>query len=834
MLRGEQRRSAVLLLGGIGTGHVGIAADGTLRQWQLANTGNHVGDVPSLMAIRTSGIEPPHDETFLLRLASPAAAAEPAPGVTDHLVPRSVRTSGRLAPHAVGDEARAAYPFLTVPFAAPGGTLRGELSAFTPFVPLDDRASGLPLAVFDIELTSTSQHRQHGWVAFALLNMLGWDGVSLIDGAVNPGFAANLNTVERAASNTALRMTNGGADEVLLHTDAPCAALPAAVDEAAVLRWLDTLKLLRPTITGDWGEPALRAAASANDALLPAAPSPVGRSWLGALGAAFALAPGERTTLRFELAWRFPDRLGDFDQFGAHDADPRAAPARLGNAYATLWPSAAAAVADFRGHPEYEALSREWAQNLWSSDLPRPLIETLDAMPGYLRSPSVFRAEDGRWLGFEGVLGASTRNWNGDVGGSCPLNCTHVWNYDQTLGRLFPAAARSMSETELDVLLAPDGFIPHRLHIPADGPQLWHERIGGPDAPALDGMLGAVLKAYRYLRTSGDVDWIRARYGKLASVLGYVARTWDPERTGVLRGAQPVTYDISLTRANMFVGGLWLAALRCAEEIALILGDEPTARDWRGRFEQGSAAHVELLWNGEYFGQAGAGAQHDFGDGCLSDQLVGQCWAHQLGLGYLVPAGLVRTALGSIVAHNFRRDLRGFEHGYRVFADADDAGLLVCTWPRGNRPDTPIRYADEVWTGVEYQVAAHCLFEGMDDAGLLLVKAVRDRYDGTRRNPFNEIECGDHYVRAMAGWALLPGWTGLDFDARSGVLSVGREGRFPFVFGTGWGRAAVGRRGVRIELAAGTLDVSAVARDGTSTAGQWHVEAGHAVELELR
>jgi hypothetical protein len=150
----------------------------------------------------------------------------------------------------------------------------------------------------------------------------------------------------------------------------------------------------------------------------------------------------------------------------------------------------------------------------------------------------------------------------------------------------------------------------------------------------------------------------------------------------------------------------------------------------------------------------------------------------------------VRQALRAIVRHNLRT---GFEpHGYRSFADGDETGLVVCSWPHGGRPEVPLRYCDEVWTGVEYQVAAHCFYEGLDEEGLAILRGVRARHDGTRRNPFNEIECGDHYVRAMAGWSLLTAWTGVRHDATAGTHTAGtRPGRFPYVAGTSWGSLTV-------------------------------------------
>jgi non-lysosomal glucosylceramidase len=215
-----------------------------------------------------------------------------------------------------------------------------------------------------------------------------------------------------------------------------------------------------------------------------------------------------------------------------------------------------------------------------------------------------------------------------------------------------------------------------------------------------------------------------------------------------------------------------------------------------------------LLWNGEYYGQTTRGDAFDFGSGCLADQLLGQWWAHQLDLGHILPAAHVRTALDSIVRYNLRETFRGFRHGYRVFADGDDAGLLVCTWPHDGRPAVPIRYADEVWTGVEYQVAAHCMFEGMTDTGLRLLRALRGRYDGSRRNPWNEIECGDHYARAMAGFSVLGAYTGARYDASTGHLRIGRGAdRYPLLAATAWGEALSSESAASFRVLGGRLQL---------------------------
>jgi len=533
-----------------------------------------------------------------------------------------------------------------------------------------------------------------------------------------------------------------------------------------------------------------------NRPLFPAGHSPAGETWNGGLLAPFRLAPGESTALTFAIAWHFPNRYVNFDQFG-----PRRNYGKsrfwVGNAYAARF-SDAVEVTEYvaQNRARLEDKSREWADGFENSTLPGWLAEAMAAQGSLVRSPTSFWAEDGKFYGFEGSLGASTGMSLGTYGGSCPLNCTHVWNYEQALSRLFPHLERTMRETDLEHVQAPEGYVPHRTVLPLYLPQFWDEPIGGPTNPALDGMLGTVLKVYREVRQGAGSGWLDRMWPRVKRLVEHVTREWDPDGDGVLDGEQPNTYDIAFYGPNIYIGGLWLAALRAAEEMAKVQGEAGFARELRGLFERGSERYDELLWNGEYYVQLldpGMPPEDQFGDGCLADQLFGQWWAHLLDLGHVLPEEHVKTTLRSIVGHNFREGFRGFEHGFRVFADRDDSGLLMCTWPHGGRPEIPVRYCDEVWTGIEYQVGAHCIMEGLPEEGLKLIAALRERYSGRRRNPYNEIECGDHYARAMAGWSVLEALGGFRYDAPEDALSFAPVGapaefRVPFVAGSAWGR----------------------------------------------
>lgn len=121
--------------------------------------------------------------------------------------------------------------------------------------------------------------------------------------------------------------------------------------------------------------------------------------------------------------------------------------------------------------------------------------------------------------------------------------------------------------------------------------------------------------------------------------------------------------------------------------------------------------------------------------------------------------------------HNFIRSLRNFANVQRVYGLNEEAGVVLCTWPHDNRPALPFVYSDEIWTGVEYQVATSLIYAGFVKEGLEIVEAVQDRYDGFKRNPFEHDESGVHYARAMASWSLLLALSGIDYDGTAKSLS---------------------------------------------------------------
>jgi hypothetical protein len=317
-----------------------------------------------------------------------------------------------------------------------------------------------------------------------------------------------------------------------------------------------------------------------------------------------------------------------------------------------------------------------------------------------------------------------------------------------------------------------------------------------------------------------------------------------------MEGEQHNTYDVEFYGPNTMTGLLYLGALRAAEELARALGDAARAEEYRRVFESGRSRIERELWNGAYYVQnvrmpspveLGAKTQqwhtsgirpgeseprYQYGPGCLSDQLLGQWFAAVVGLGHLVEPERVRTALGSIYRHNFRADLSAHESCQRTYALNDEGGLLACSWPNGGRPRYPFPYADEVWTGIEYQVAAHLIYEGLVDEGLTIVDAIRSRYDGICRNPWDEFECGHHYARALASWSLLLALSGYNYSAPNRLIQFAPrvsadDFRSFFSVGSGWGRYRQRRDGHQ-------FSASLLLREGTLALRTLRLELPHA------
>ena len=803
--RGEALRAVAMPLGGLGTGSLAICGDGGLRQWQLFNQVNHAAHLPhSFFAVWA---RPERGAPAARVLQSDAcyddAGFVPPKTSSDHVVPQESRALLRALPGVATVEFVGEYPFARLAYRDQGLPVEVDLEAFSPMIPLNAEDSGLPAVLFRFTVRNPAGQAVQASVAMTLQNAVGWDGLKPIRGVECPDYSGNVNLPVSLRGLRGVHLTN-----LDLPAGAPgrgTMALAALEEAASVLPQWDDLDALWRDFASD----------GRFDAQGAAPPSARGRTWNAAVAVPFSLGPGETRTLTLVLTWHFPNRYVNWGQewFGVTDTKSRF---WLGNAYANRFGDALAVAEHVRDNLErLEGETRRFRDAFYDSTLPLWLLDAVSSQTSVARSPTVMWTEDGNFFGFEGCCGAST---GGGTGGCCPLNCTHVWNYEQSLSRLYPALERTMRRTDLLVQMSPEGAIPHRTVLPLSLPR-WKDGGPGSQTVAADGHFGTVVKAYREYLVSGDRGFLDEVWPAVKRAMAYGMERWDADGDGVLDGPQWNTYDLNFYGANTFCTGFYLAALRAAEEMARIEGEAAVADAYRARFEAGRGRVEAELWNGEYYQQKHDARAHpdlQYGAGCLADQLIGQWWAWLLDLGYIFDRDRVRRALEAIWRYNFRRDFVGFQQQPRVFASEHDKGLLVCTWPRGGRPERPMLYCDEVWTGCEYEVASLMLAEGLVEPALLIVKAARDRYDGRARSPWNDVECGDHYARAMSSWALLEAAAGYHHSAPERRLRFGprltpEDFRCFFITDSAWGTFAQRLQGRRqidaIAVAWGALQV---------------------------
>ena len=258
----------------------------------------------------------------------------------------------------------------------------------------------------------------------------------------------------------------------------------------------------------------------------------------------------------------------------------------------------------------------------------------------------------------------------------------------------------------------------------------WGESAG---PAAADGQLGSVMRVLREWKLSGDGDFLRELWPNVKLALDFALPHWDLDGDGVMEGEQHNTYDIEFYGPNPLTGFMLLGALKAGEAMALGVGDAEAAERYGSAWSRSSKRLGELTWNGEYFVQVLDDVdahKYQHGIGCLSDQLLGQQLAHLYGLGHLMEEDRLKSAIQAVFRHNYKADLSDHVNCQRVYALHDEQGLVLCSWPNGGRPTLPFVYSDEVWTGIEYQVASHLIAEGYVDEGLTIVKALRSRYDG--------------------------------------------------------------------------------------------------------
>jgi non-lysosomal glucosylceramidase len=787
-------------LGGIGTGTVSLGGRGDLRDWEIMNRPSKgfvpVSQAAPFVALRvTRGAD-----VFVRALEGPLDEVE-YEGSHGSTAPNHGLPRFREASFA------AAYPLAQVRLRDPDCPVDVRLEAFNPLIPADTEASGLPVAILRYALHNSGDVPVAATVCANLPNFIGNDGSETrADWKGDPqpvGERENRNRYRTGLGLRGIVMDSTGVDR----RSAAWGTL-ALVTTAA-----DGVSYRTAWHTGRWGGGLLDfwddfSADGVPEERLAESGAP-----MASLAVKVELPPRSTRAVTFVLAWHFPNRRT------WTPTDPETDDDIIGNYYTArftdAWEAAERVVADL------EALERRtvaFVRAFCDSDLPDAVKEAALFNVSTLRTQTCFRTPDGRFYGFEGT---ATQK------GCCHGSCTHVWNYEFATPFLFGELARSMREVEFAHATDDQGLMSFRVALPLDRAQ----RFG---KAAADGQMGCILKVYREWQLSGDEALLARLWPRVRRALEFcwIPGGWDADRDGVMEGCQHNTMDVEYYGPNPQMEFWYLGALRAAEEMARQMGDHEFAVTCRALFDNGSQWTDAHLFNGKYYEHriqlpraatdiapsllVGMGAadptrpEFQLGAGCLVDQLVGQLMAHVCGLGYLGEPAHVRQALASIIQYNQRDDLADHFNNMRSYALGSESALLMASFPR-DRPQFPFPYFPEAMTGFEYTAAVGLLYEGASEAGLAAIRQVRDRYDGRRRSPFDEAECGHHYVRAMASWGAVLALTGFQYSAVTGRMQfAARPGRWWWSTGDAWGTCTIARedRDYSVTLAVGEGRVS--------------------------
>ena len=766
-------------IGGIGAGMLCLEGTGTLSHVSIRNKPDVFNEpmVFAAIAVKQSGwtarvLEGPVPSWKLFGQPDTGNGS----GGTTYGLPRFATASFRTR-----------FPFADVTLGDGSVPISAAITGWSPFEPGDADSSSLPVAGLEYTFTSRSDKPLEAVFSFNARNFMAVGKNGRAVRSAPGGFVLwGAGSSEKPYEEGAFSATVSEPDCKVNH-----AWFRGGWFDALTMVWKDLAEgacFERPPVTQ--GEPSPGAS----------------------LFVPFRLDPGATKTIRLRLAWY----AGRTD---LHEGkDPAGASIAASPAESTYRPWYSGRFADISEltsfwtdhYEELRQKSDRFSKCFYDSTLPPEVIEAVAANLTILKSPTVLRQTDGRLWAWEGCS---------DGSGCCPGSCTHVWNYAQALPHLFPSLERTLRETEFGVSQNEAGHQAFRSALPI--------RIIEHDFhAAADGQLGGIMKVYREWRISGDTAWLRRLWPKVRRSLDYCIETWDPRHKGVVEEPHHNTYDIEFWGPDGMCTSFYLGALLAAGKMAKALGEE--APLYAELYAKGKSAAETGLFNGEYFIQKiewknlraknpletksyvgeyspeavalfeKEGPKYQYGNGCLSDGVLGAWMALVCGVGEALDHEKTVSHVRSVHRYNLKRDLSSFANPQRpTYACGGEGGLLLCTWPKGDSLSLPFVYSNEVWTGIEYQVAAHLMALGLVEEGLEVVRTCRDRYDGRVRNPFDEYECGHWYARAMSSYALLQGMTGARYDAVEKVLYLepAIKGDFRSFLSTSSGYGTVGVQG---------------------------------------
>ena len=826
--KGTKTNEISFPLGGIGTGCIGLLGNGRLSDFEIFGRPNK----KSLSGLSFFAIKAESCGNLIDARVLNSDSFGTRTGFDNYSTPKFSgygfgphTTSLAGAPHFPETEFCARFPYASLNFNYEKFPANIKMTAFNPFIPFNDADSSIPAAFFEFEIENNTDKTIDYTVCGVLENPLP-NCRNTFDGDMNTNMkCVRLTTLDDAGDDGALD-SKINAKSLCIGTDCEDVSYQEYLYRGI---WFDRLQTFwndfckNPHFNNRrYDEPKEK------DAAL--------------IAAHITLEPGEKKTVKFIISWymRFlenywnpiPKNEGESDE-DFHIKN------RWRNYYCRYYSSAVECAAYCFAH--WNRLKQEtdlFTDALFSSTLPNEVMDAVSSNLCILKSATLMRHTDGNIIGFEGCHANE---------GSCEGNCTHVYNYAYALAHLFPSLERGLRETEFRYCMDEHGAVNFRAPAPLG-------RRPRNYFPCVDGQMGAIFKTYREYKISGNFEWLCRMWPYVKKCIDYTfseenSFKWDPTKSGIMSGRQHNTLDTELFSPNSWLQGMYAAALISAAEMAEIVKDRKSAKEYRELFEKAKEFLNKELFNGKYFYQKidvtdksllepfshdaivtseavspcdyywsdeHGQIKYQIADGSSVDQVLAQWHANNIGLGQIFEKDKLLSALDTIYNLNFKKTMRDFFNPCRNYCINDEAGVTICTYPEGaNKPKIPIPYAEECMNGFEYQAACLMIQSGMVEQGLEIVRAIRNRYDGEYRNPFAEMECGSSYIRSLASYTLVAAISGFEYNVPEQMVSFkpqlqfAKDGYFKcfYAVGESFGTIEVGPKYVELTILKGELKI---------------------------
>jgi len=784
-------------VGGIGTGTISLTGRGALEDWEIMSRPAK-GFNPKYAGVAVINRAPffsiylkeegKQAQALLLEGPVPTKYDEGFYGskAPNHGLPRFAKATFQTA-----------YPFGQVLLSDNDLPINVTVGAFNPLIPGNTDDSSLPLMVLSYKVKNTSDKPITISLAGNIPNFIGFDG--------KQGKAyQNINTYRQENGLKGIHYT---ASEEIDKESYQYGTFSLATNSKGEISYRTAWQ------PGEWGNSTLEFWDDYMDDGLLEERTSNQKNNMGSLAVKTILAPNQEKDIRFFITWNFPNR-------SAWRNDN----VNVGNYYASQFQDSWD-VAKKHVHriSELEKQTKTFVNAFINSDVPEIVKEAALFNLAHFRTQLAFKTKAGHYLGWEGTK---------DNEGSGDGTCTHVWNYEQTIPFLFGDIAQNMRNVEFSYATNENGLMSYRIHLPV--------KTKGTNfgLAAADGQMGCIMKYYREWQLSGDDKFLKKNWLNVKKALEFcwIPKGWDPDKDGVMEGSQHNTMDVEYYGPNPQMGLWYLGALRATEQMASYLGDKKFAKTCKSLYENGSRWMDENLFNGEYYEQeivppmhldsiakglirikrrlVADNPQYQLGKGVLVDQFVGQVMAHILDLGYLVNKENIKKTNESILKYNYRDNLMKHPNFMRSYAYGNESALLMAAYP-GERPKQPFPYFTEVMTGFEHTAAVGMIYEGQVAEGLKTIQDIRNRYDGKKRNPFNEAEYGHHYARSMMAWGAMLATTGFHYSGvEKSIKFTSKPGTYFWSNGYSWGTCDVKGKQATLKVLSGQLQLKSFELQG--------------------